>query len=653
MRRHLLPVSRILSSVRRLKPVAVGLVCAAAGVLAVPATAPAATVSAWSIVPSANTAPNQANALQTVSCTGPSFCMAVGSFQGAVTQLTLTEMWNGVNWTIVPSPNASATNFNQLNGVSCTSAVSCVAVGSYSNGTHDLTFAELWNGHTWTLDTPVNPSTASGNPDQSLSGIACTSATSCTAVGFYTIDVNTDQTLVESWDGHSWSVVPSANTSSTDDDFLNSVSCSTPTSCMAVGSVNFSPSQTLAEQWNGTTWSIVATPNASGTSSNVLNAVSCTNPSFCMAVGYDDTGASPPSLIEKWNGTVWTIVSGPSTSVSNSDENFLYGVSCIDPSSCIASGHWSNTGDVKDATLIESWNGSAWSIVPSPNTSPVLQDDLSGVSCSGGSQCVTVGQTQTASENQTLIEQAPVQASGYYEVASDGGLFAYHAAFHGSMGGTPLNAPVVGMAYDPATGGYWEVASDGGIFSFDAPFYGSMGGKPLDKPIVGMAYDPATGGYWEVAADGGLFAFNAPFFGSMGGKPLNNPVVGLAALPDGTGYYEVAADGGLFAFNAPFLGSMGGKPLDGPIVGMALDGPTGGYWEVASDGGLFAFQATFLGSMGGKMLNGPVVGMAAQPDGSGYWEVATDGGLFAFNAPFLGSTGGMTINRPVVGTATS
>ncbi|MGH9109195.1 MAG: hypothetical protein ACRDY3_07010 [Acidimicrobiales bacterium] len=77
--------------------------------------------------------------------------------------------------------------------------------------------------------------------------------------------------------------------------------------------------------------------------------------------------------------------------------------------------------------------------------------------------------------------------------------------------------------------GYWEVASDGGLFAFTAPFKGSMGGKPLNKPVVGMAVDSSTGGYWEVASDGGLFAFTAPFKGSMGGKPLNAPVVGMAA----------------------------------------------------------------------------------------------------------------------------
>ncbi len=79
--------------------------------------------------------------------------------------------------------------------------------------------------------------------------------------------------------------------------------------------------------------------------------------------------------------------------------------------------------------------------------------------------------------------------------------------------------------------GYWEVASDGGIFSYgDATFYGSMGGKHLNKPIVGIAANPTGGGYWEVASDGGIFSFgDAAFLGSTGGIVLNQPMVGIAA----------------------------------------------------------------------------------------------------------------------------
>ena len=65
------------------------------------------------------------------------------------------------------------------------------------------------------------------------------------------------------------------------------------------------------------------------------------------------------------------------------------------------------------------------------------------------------------------------------------------------------------MTATPGGGGYWLVASDGGIFAFGKArfFLGSMGGQPLDSPIVGMAATPSGGGYWLVASDGGIFAF--------------------------------------------------------------------------------------------------------------------------------------------------
>ncbi len=245
---------------------------------------------------------------------------------------------------------------------------------------------------------------------------------------------------------------------------------------------------------------------------------------------------------------------------------------------------------------------------------------------------------------------------GYWMVASDGGIFAYDAPFFGSMGGKPLNAPIVGITADPNTGGYWEVASDGGLFAFNAPFFGSMGGKPLNKPIVGMVATPDGGGYWEVASDGGIFSFgDAAFHGSMGGKPLNAPVVGIASSQDGMGYLEVASDGGIFAFgDAQFFGSMGGTHINKPVVGITGDQATGGYWEVASDGGLFAFNAPFFGSPAATPLNKPVVGMASTPDGQGYWEAATDGGIFNYgDAFFWGSLGSTTLNAPVVGIAGS
>jgi hypothetical protein len=154
------------------------------------------------------------------------------------------------------------------------------------------------------------------------------------------------------------------------------------------------------------------------------------------------------------------------------------------------------------------------------------------------------------------------------------------------MGGQTLNEPVVGMAETPQEG-YYEVASDGGLFSFGpgAVFDGSMGGQPLNKPVVGMAVDP-TGGYYEVASDGGIFNFGAPFHGSTGCLNLSEPIVFVIVTPDTTN----AGTGTACGFNAPQL--------------------PGGYQFVAGDGGVFSFgNSSFAGSLGGQGVT-DVVGIA-------------------------------------------
>ncbi len=306
-----------------------------------------------------------------------------------------------------------------------------------------------------------------------------------------------------------------------------------------------------------------------------------------------------------------------------------------------------------------------------------------------------------------LVGIATDGPSGYWLVATDGAVWANgDAGFYGSMGGKPLDAPIVGMSAVPDGRGYWLVAADGGIFSFgDAGFYGSMGGRPLNAPIVGIAATTDGKGYWEVAADGGIFSFgDAGFYGSMGGRPLNAPIVGMSASPSGRGYRLVAADGGIFSFgDAGFYGSMGGKPLNARIVGMAPS-PTGrGYWLVAADGGIFSFgDAGFHGASltdplapavaitptgGGYLVvfgfappldpstpapqtvvavgdaalapgraappgAGRLIGVTRDGSGRGYWEAAADGGISSFgDAGFYGSMGGKPLDAPIVGMA--
>jgi hypothetical protein len=97
-------------------------------------------------------------------------------------------------------------------------------------------------------------------------------------------------------------------------------------------------------------------------------------------------------------------------------------------------------------------------------------------------------------------------------------------------------APIVGSDSTPGSG-YWLVAGDGGVFSFgDARFFGSMGGQPLNAPMVGMTATPSGAGYWLVAGDGGVFSFgDARFQGTpattTAGSVGQAPAVPVALPP--------------------------------------------------------------------------------------------------------------------------
>jgi len=244
--------------------------------------------------------------------------------------------------------------------------------------------------------------------------------------------------------------------------------------------------------------------------------------------------------------------------------------------------------------------------------------------------------------------------SGYWMVASDGGIFAFGGAkFFGSTGAIKLNQPIVGMAATPSGNGYWLVASDGGIFSFgDAGFFGSTGAMKLNRPIVGMAATRSGKGYWLVASDGGIFAFgDAPFYGSTGAIKLNKPITGMTPSATGQGYRMVASDGGIFSFgDAAFYGSAGGTALAKPIAGMAPTPSSRGYWLVGSDGKIFSYgDAVALGS---ATTLRSVAALASTPSGAGYWVAGADGALATFgDAADLGHLSG-ALAKPIVGMAT-
>ncbi len=268
-------------------------------------------------------------------------------------------------------------------------------------------------------------------------------------------------------------------------------------------------------------------------------------------------------------------------------------------------------------------------------------------------------QLSTSISHSPLGTAGDSPASGYWMVASDGGVFTFgDAAFHGGTGLQHLNRPIVGMAATPDGQGYWLVASDGGVFTFgDAAFYGGTGGQHLNRPIVGMAATPDGQGYWLVASDGGVFTFgDATFYGGDRG-PAPQPAhrghgrhsrrTGL--LAGGLGRRGLHLRGRQRSTAGPVASTSTGPSWAWPP--LPTDRATG--WWPRTEGSSPSGTQRSTAATGGQHLNRPIVGMAATPDGQGYWLVASDGGVFTFgDATFYGGTGGQHLNQPIVGMAT-
>ncbi len=627
------------------------------------------------------------------SCANAQQCMGVGisieNINSSGTDAPLVENWNGSSWSLgatppLPSGDAGGGFFD----VACVSGSDCWAVGAVlvaGGGNPSGTLIENWNGSSWSIVPSPNPS-APGVVGAVLQGVSCTSASSCMAVGFATDDKGENlNDVIEQWNGTAWSIVPGADTGQPFDQ-LSTVDCLAPDDCWAVGNAgpvqqnpNFLPifpgaggDQGLIEHWDGATWSV--TPSAAEPSPNggYLYGLTCVDAADCWASGAttDDTGDASGLLLQHWDGSTWTDMS--ESVPDSSTPGMLSSLSCVSSVQCWVVGSQGTFGggggnNFRPQSFIENWNGSSWSIEPSPDVAAL--SFLVSASCVPSVGCLAAGSAATSIGNnndpglRSLIEQMtfpPASSQGIVLAAGDGGAFNYGTAqFAGSMGGQHLNAPVVGVAATPDGGGYWLVASDGGVFTFgDAHFYGSMGGQHLNAPVVGMAATPDGGGYWLVAADGGVFRFgDAQFHGSMGGQRLNAPVVGMAADDNG-GYWLVASDGGVFNFgDAAFIGSMGGRHLNAPVTGLAGTPDGRGYWLVGSDGGIFNFgDAPYFGSVPGQGIVGqpPVVGISRTPTGAGYWLVGANGAVYTYgDATFLGAPSGLRLAAPLSGIASS
>ena len=209
--------------------------------------------------------------------------------------------------------------------------------------------------------------------------------------------------------GTAWTVAPSPN-ATLPGGKIESVSCSAPAACTAVGT-NLNTSGinvTLAERWNGTSWARQATPNPPGnTDPSVapsLLGVSCPAAGFCAAVGaYQAPGAIQVSMAETWNGLRWTWQPFPVP--ANSSGAGLTAVSCTSAHFCEAVGSYFDNTAGTNVTLAATWDGTSWSLQPTPTPGGFSFEQFNTVSCASPTFCEAWASGNAGNPGVTLAEQ--------------------------------------------------------------------------------------------------------------------------------------------------------------------------------------------------------------------------------------------------------
>jgi hypothetical protein len=346
--------------------------------------------------------------LKGVAAITPSDAWAVGNTntvdsRGDILAAPLAEHWDGTKWTVISTPDPGG-RCNTLSAVAALTSNDVWAVGgpylqagNCGSGSNFPAFIEHWDGTVWKIVPSPRPA------NKGLTGVAAIASNDVWAVGYSEPTSYDYYTLTEHWDGSQWKIVPSPNPQS-QQTYFNAVAAVATNDVWAVGGYMepiIDASAPFAEHWDGTTWIIVPVPDTSlalyGASSAGASEIWATGqidfavrwdgshwdsspiantggglPGVCAlpngqvwTVGYRaPRGGVISTLTELWDGKTWNLVPSPNPS---STSNGFGGVSATGPDDVWAVGYIGRgTLGSGTNTLVEHWNGTAWSVVPSP-----------------------------------------------------------------------------------------------------------------------------------------------------------------------------------------------------------------------------------------------------------------------------------------------
>jgi hypothetical protein len=349
----------------------------------------------WRVDPTPNPGGNQIANIYflSVSASSPTDAWAVGIDEVLASRRPLAEHWDGHRWTAVRVPKPSGRQA-WFRGVLSLSPSDVWAVGESSDADStnegERTLVEHYDGSTWSIVPSPNPAHGLRSANL-LTSISATAPNDIWAAG-WDLDPSTDviQFLLEHWDGTSWSVSPPPPGGL---DSAWGIAAIAPDDVWAVGDTALQV--TRAAHWDGNAWTVVPTPSLHDgiNPTNILTGVSAISSDDVWASGYegnaDNRNFSKPYVLH-WDGSEWSLTTLPNQGGEGSS---LYATTALSSSDVWAVGQTQElNGSI--LTLTEHFDGTTWSIVPSPSPGQIQGirvNGLRGVAWAGGASMFAMG----------------------------------------------------------------------------------------------------------------------------------------------------------------------------------------------------------------------------------------------------------------------
>jgi hypothetical protein len=251
--------------------------------------------------------------LESVSCLSSTDCVAAGYYSPASNKnldYAIAEVWNGSSWRLSKAPSEP---FSNLDTVSCVASNDCVLGGVYETSAGTYVWAEKFDGSHWTKLNVAQPTTTNAH-FQYFNGLSCSSSMSCAAVGASINESSHASGFAEVLSGGAWHVSkvswPAGQQTS-----LNAVSCTSASFCLADGGVGAYSTETGGRAayatWNGSSWALHEPAPKSGQGDDLFGA-QCLSSAYCVLAGVEgkantNTG-SPLTGVDNNNSWLWDVL---------------------------------------------------------------------------------------------------------------------------------------------------------------------------------------------------------------------------------------------------------------------------------------------------------------------------------------------------------